>query len=161
MIDPVSLLAFYGTLALNGLFLRASKVYRAAQCRSAAVLVPAVLGLLWCCSASIPLMAQESQQRPVKDHERETWRKAMVRTPLPNKRGCFQVSYPNKEWKEIACSNAKVVPPQLPRRGNHNPTVGAGSGDWAAGIGGHDNNGGGIVLKHQWSYQRKRWHLRR
>jgi|GEM_PF-1084187 len=131
MIAPVSLLASCGTLALNGLFLRATRVYRAAQCRSAAVLVPAVLGLLWCCSASIPLMAQESQQRPVKDHERETWRKAMVRTPLP-KKGCFQVSYPNKEWKEIACSNAKVVPPQLPRRGNHNPTVGAGSGDWAA-----------------------------
>jgi len=106
MIDPASLLAIYSTLALNGLFSCATKVYRAAQCRSAAVLVPAVLGLLWCCNASIPLMAQESQQRPVKDPEREAWRKAMVRTP-PLKKGCFQVSYPNKEWKEIACSNAK------------------------------------------------------
>ena len=131
MIDPASLLAFCGTLALNGLLSCAAKVYRAAQYRSAAVLVPAVLGLLWCCNASIPLMAQESQQRPVKNPEREAWRKAMVRTPLP-KKGCFQVSYPNKEWKEIACSNAKVVPPQLPRRGNHNPTVGGGgTADWA------------------------------
>lgn len=96
MIDPASLLAFCGTLALNGLLSCAAKVYRAAQYRSAAVLVPAVLGLLWCCNASIPLMAQESQQRPVKNPEREAWRKAMVRTPLP-KKGCFQVSYPNKE----------------------------------------------------------------
>jgi len=114
MIDPASLLAFCGTLALNGLLSCAAKVYRAAQYRSAAVLVPAVLGLLWCCNASIPLMAQESQQRPVKNPEREAWRKAMVRTPLP-KKGCFQVSYPNKEWKEIACSNAKVVIPNNTR----------------------------------------------
>jgi len=131
MIDPASVLAFYGTLALNGLFSCATKVYRAAQCRSATVLVPAVLGLLCCCNASIPLMAQESHQRPVKDPAREAWRKAMVRTPLP-KKGCFEVSYPNKEWKEIACSKAPVVPPQLPRRGGHTPTVGAGSGDWSA-----------------------------
>ena len=45
MIAPVSLLAFYGTSALNGLLLSATKVYRAAQCRSAAVLVPAMLGI--------------------------------------------------------------------------------------------------------------------
>jgi hypothetical protein len=131
MIDRASLLAFCGTCALNALFSCVTKVYRAAQCRSAAILVPAVLGLLWCCNASIPLMAQESQQRPVKDPEREAWRKAMVRTPLL-KKGCFQVSYPDKEWKEIACSKARVVPPQLPRRGGHTPTVGAGGSDWTA-----------------------------
>jgi hypothetical protein len=160
MIAPVSVLAFYGTSAWNGLFLCATKVYRAAQCRSAAVLVPAVLGLLWCCNASIPLMAQESQQRPVKDHERETWRKSMVWTQL-TKKGCFQVSYPNKEWKEIACSNAKVVPPQLPRKGNHNPAVGSGSGDWTAVSAGTITTAEGSFLSTNGVYQRERWHLRR
>lgn len=121
---------FHGC-ALNGLFSRATRVCRAARWRSAVMLVPALIGLLWCCAASTPLMGQESQ-RPAKNPEREQWRKAMVRTPLPNKRGCFEVSYPNKEWKEVTCSKAPVVPPQLPRRGNHNPTVGAGSGDWTA-----------------------------
>jgi hypothetical protein len=130
MMSPASLLTFTGTLALNGLFSCVTKVCRAVRRRPAAVL--AVLGLLGCCATSMPLAAQDSQQRPVKDPERETWRKAMVRTPLP-KRGCFQVSYPNKEWREVACSKAPARPVH-PQRGGGNPPVvgGGGATDWSA-----------------------------
>src|SRR5437868_1054430 len=116
------------TFALPPVFLCRPKLRRTVRIRAAAVLRVVVLAGL----ASLPLMAQESQKRPVKDPERETWRKAMVRVPLP-KKGCFQASYPDREWKEVACSKAPVLPPQPPRRGRKPPTVGGGgTTDWSA-----------------------------
>jgi hypothetical protein len=99
---------------------------------------------LWIIATALMLMAgaglggaQEATQ--AKSAERETWRKAMVRTPLP-KKGCFHASYPEKEWREVAC----VTPPPQPfrpqTRGNGNGktgppnTVGGDyTNDWAAG----------------------------
>lgn len=95
--------------------------------KPAALVAAFLLGL---CVASGPLMAQESK-RPTKDPERETWRKTMVRIP-PLKKGCFEATFPNKEWKEVACSKERVVPPQIRRRGGKNPTVGGGGSDWTA-----------------------------
>ena len=112
--------------AVSPLFSYMQKLHRVPR-KPATIVAALVFGL---CVASVPLMAQESQH-PAKDPERETWRKTMVRTP-PVKNGCFQASYPNKEWKEVACSKERVIPPQIRRRGGKNPTVGGGGPDWTA-----------------------------
>lgn len=70
----------------------------------------------------------QSNVPPAKSEVREAWRKSMVRTPLP-KKGCFQASYPDKEWREVACSTAKPFPPQPHAKGikrGGTPLVGGG-----------------------------------
>lgn len=73
----------------------------------------------WFIAMSLMLMAgaglgQTQEPKPGRDAEREAWHKAMVRTPLP-KKGCFHASYPDKEWREVACSTAKpfLLRPQV------------------------------------------------
>jgi hypothetical protein len=45
----------------------------------------------------------------------EAWRESMAQIPLP-KKGCFEASYPSKEWREVP--SAKAPPhPMLPGRG--------------------------------------------
>jgi hypothetical protein len=81
---------------------------------------------------SVPQDAQAAKQ--------EAWRKSMARVPLP-KKGCFNASYPNMEWKEVPCAT-KPPPPPLPRpgqgagRGSPDIVGGGGSGDFAASVSG-------------------------
>lgn len=90
----------------------------------------AMLGLVLSCIGAVPLLAQEVVQHPSKNPEREAWRKAMVKIPLP-KNGCFQASYPNKEWQEVPCSKAPLLtfPPQ---RKDGGPQIVGANADWAA-----------------------------
>lgn len=114
-------------------FLDVRRLDHAAQRQLVTALLVAIVGLFGCCAK---LRAQESQPRPGADHERETWRKAMVRTPLP-KNGCFKAEYPNNEWQEVTCLPPSKYPnpPQQREKRGKGPsanTVGAGSGDWSA-----------------------------
>lgn len=45
----------------------------------------------------------------------KAWRISMMQIPLP-KKGCFEASYPSKEWREIPSRKASPAP-MLPRRG--------------------------------------------
>jgi hypothetical protein len=55
----------------------------------------------------------------------EAWRISMAQIPLP-KKGSFEASYPNKEWREVP--SAKAPPyPMLPRRGPRPFIVGGGN----------------------------------
>ncbi len=56
---------------------------------------------------------------------REEWRITMAQVPLP-KQGCFQSSYPEKAWKETACTRAPDYP--MPPRIGPRPLV-VGNGD--------------------------------
>jgi hypothetical protein len=53
-------------------------------------------------ASTSPCWAQEATQLPSKSEVRETWRKSMVRKPLP-KNGCFKAEYPSTEWQETQC----------------------------------------------------------
>ncbi|CAG0963202.1 hypothetical protein ANAEL_00753 [Anaerolineales bacterium] len=44
----------------------------------------------------------------------EAWRLSMAQAPLP-KKGCFQSSYPSKDWQEVSCTTAPPYP-YIPRR---------------------------------------------
>jgi hypothetical protein len=46
---------------------------------------------------------------------REDWHVSMAQVPLP-KKGCFQSTYPGKEWREVTCMPAPNYP-MPPRRG--------------------------------------------
>ncbi len=48
--------------------------------------------------------------------ERDAWRDSMAQTALP-KQGCFQASYPSKEWREVPC----VATPRYPQPPRHGP----------------------------------------
>jgi hypothetical protein len=79
--------------------------------------------------------AQENTQPSSEEAaNREAWRKSMAQHPLP-KKGCFKASYPNREWKEVACQAPSKFP-NPPQRGGgkgRGPnTVGNTSGDWSA-----------------------------
>ncbi len=75
---------------------------------------------------------------------RQDWRISMAQVPLP-KKGCFQSSYPSREWREVTCTTAPNYPVQ-PRRGARPLVVGnandiaaqAPSGFIATGIGSFD-----------------------
>jgi len=56
---------------------------------------------------------------------RRDWHESMKHVPPP-KKGCFQASYPDKQWKEVRC----VTPPPYPGMPRHGPrpgTVGNGN----------------------------------
>ncbi len=55
----------------------------------------------------------------------EGWRVEMAKVALP-KRGTFEATYPNKEWKEVK-STTRPPYPYLPRRGPKPLTVGGGN----------------------------------
>jgi hypothetical protein len=55
----------------------------------------------------------------------EAWRISMAKTPLP-KKGCFEASYPSKEWREVPSAKARPYP-MPPRRGPKPLIVGNGN----------------------------------
>ena len=88
------------------------------------------------CQAESDAPEDQAKQAPSeKAAIREQWRKEMARVPLP-KNGCFNASYPNREWKEVPCGPPSKFPnpPQEGREGNGSGPnlVGAGNGDWSA-----------------------------
>lgn len=64
------------------------------------------------------------QQSAEEAKQRDDWRVSMAQVPLP-KKGCFQSTYPNREWQETACTIAPNIP-FLPRRGPRPLIVGNG-----------------------------------
>jgi hypothetical protein len=68
--------------------------------------------------AAVQLSAEESRLR-------EDWRISMAQVPLP-KKGCFESSYPRKEWQEVPCTPAPNYP--MPPRQGLRPFV-VGNGD--------------------------------
>jgi hypothetical protein len=63
------------------------------------------------------------------DSARTTWRRNLAQTPRP-KRGCFTATYPDMQWKEVACAQAPNKP-FPPKHGARGMTVGNGV-DYAA-----------------------------
>ncbi len=57
--------------------------------------------------------------------QRETWRKAMVKTERPSK-GCFTATYPERTWRVVPCGKAPQKP-YPPRTGIRPQTVGNGT----------------------------------
>lgn len=55
---------------------------------------------------------------------REVWRTDMAQVPLP-KEGCFECSYPSREWTEVPCATAPDYP-MVPKRGPRPLVVGNG-----------------------------------
>jgi hypothetical protein len=66
---------------------------------------------------AVQLSAEESRLR-------EDWRISMAKVPLP-KKGCFESSYPRKEWQEVPCAAAPNIP-MPPRQGARPFVVGNG-----------------------------------
>jgi hypothetical protein len=58
---------------------------------------------------------------------RKAWRESIAKTPLP-KKGTFEASYPDKEWREVKYSTELTRHPMLPRRGPM-PTLFGGNGN--------------------------------
>src|SRR5216684_468458 len=107
---------------------------------------------------------------PEEARAQETWRTSMAQVPLP-KKGCFQSTYPAKEWSEVTCTTAPPYP-QPPRRGPRPLIVGNGddvstqapSGLISAAIGSFENvtnvtseagqiNGTGGQINNAYTYQ--------
>src|SRR5262249_62374095 len=65
-------------------------------------------------SPPVALSPEERQRREewerAEPQKRAEWEQAMPQVPLP-KRGCFEASYPNKEWREGPGANH---PPHTP-----------------------------------------------
>jgi hypothetical protein len=77
--------------------------------------------------------AQEEGTRLPSATELENWRHMMGQTPKP-KKGCFEATYPETEWREVQCTTAPNIP-LLParRNGTGAATVGDGA-DYAAAV---------------------------
>jgi hypothetical protein len=56
---------------------------------------------------------------------RRDWHSSMKQVPPP-KKGCFQASYPDKQWKEVPCTRPPPYP-GMPRRGPRPGLVGNGN----------------------------------
>lgn len=69
--------------------------------------------------------------------ERENWRKMVLRTPRP-KKGCFEATYPETQWREVTCKPpmTKLYPPK-PRGMIRTETVGGAGPDFSAVVTGH------------------------
>jgi hypothetical protein len=81
----------------------------------------------------LPLRAMAQQTTPPPANERlspeqlrlrEDWRISMAQVPMP-KKGCFQASYPSREWREVTCTTTPNYP-MPPRRGSRPLVVGNG-----------------------------------
>jgi hypothetical protein len=88
--------------------------------KSCAMLAPLMLsvGLVGAGEA-----AAQTRREPTVQ-QRETWRKAIVRTPRP-KKGCFVARYPETKWREVPCATPPNRP-YPPRQGIRPQTVGNG-----------------------------------
>ncbi len=71
--------------------------------------------------------AQQTQSEQIKMATAwKTWRNVMKRTPLPQKTGCFNASYPNTTWQKATCKKAPDIP-YFPANGSRPYTVGGGN----------------------------------
>jgi hypothetical protein len=83
-------------------------------------------------SSKQPVPATASGGAAAPSTDRETWRKEMLKRPLP-KKACFTALYPNREWQQVPCKTPPSTPLQSPGQGGPIPyQVGAGYGDWIA-----------------------------
>ena len=89
---------------------------------------------------------QANQQVSTEElRRREDWRINIAQVAVP-KKGCFSASYPNNQWREVACVAAPDYP-QFPKHGPRPMTVGSGndvspqapSGTISTAIGSFDN----------------------
>lgn len=80
---------------------------------------------------------QQEKWRQATPQEREQWRQAISKTPKPGK-GCFEASYPDKQWHEVPCgkSNRKLYPPKRGAMSRTDQVGGAGP-DFSAQVTGH------------------------
>jgi hypothetical protein len=74
-------------------------------------------------AAPTPPLANQ-QLSPEEARLRDDWRVSMAQVPLP-KKGCFQSTYPSREWQEVTCTTAPNIP-FVPRRGPRPLVVGNG-----------------------------------
>jgi hypothetical protein len=75
--------------------------------------------------------------------ERESWRKMILHTPRP-RRGCFVATYPETEWREVACKTPPHTPYQPKLRGGiRTDTVGGSGTDFSPQVTGHISEGEG------------------
>jgi hypothetical protein len=68
-------------------------------------------------------------KQPEKIAAREDWRKAMKQVAKP-KKGCFTATYPNRQWREVACVTPRAIP-FGPKKGPRPFTIGNGT-DYSA-----------------------------
>jgi len=88
------------------------------------ILIAAVL-LSWLSPSHAISQATPQRLQPEEIRQRQTWHIEMAKIPLP-KKGCFQASYPNKQWQEVACKAAPPYP--MPPRHGPRPLI-VGNGD--------------------------------
>lgn len=81
--------------------------------------------------------AQASTRGQPTKIERESWRKTVLRVPLP-KKGCFAATYPETQWHEVTCKTPprKLYPPKRPGM-IRTETVGGAGPDFSAVVTGH------------------------
>ena len=103
------------------------------------------------CVAAPNYPQQAGQQVSAEElKRRDDWRVNISQLALP-KKGCFEASYPNNQWREVACVAAPNYP-QPPKRGPRPLVVGnandvspqAPSGNISTAIGSFDNVSSGI-----------------
>jgi hypothetical protein len=69
-----------------------------------------------------PTPSPATDQKSEESRLLDDWRISMAQVPLP-KKGCFQSSYPSKEWQDVTCTKAPPYP-MLPRQGPRPLVVG-------------------------------------
>lgn len=121
--------------------LRPRWIHRLARAgvKSCAMLAGLALGIAssGAAAAAATAITQQAQDMPLANQqqavaprqpaevERESWRKAILKTPRP-KKACFTATYPETEWREVPC---KTPPhrPYPPKHGIRPVTVGSGT----------------------------------
>jgi len=109
---------------------------------TAALVITFIAGCWWGFSASAqpappsaqsapPQTAPQATSQTAPAQSQEAWEATMSRTPVP-KKGCFESSFPNTEWQEVACTTA-LPRPYPPARGSRPEIVGNGI-DWTASV---------------------------
>jgi hypothetical protein len=70
--------------------------------------------------------------------ERESWRQTIIHIALPGK-GCFVATYPETQWREMACKppSTKLYPPRRPGMIRTETVGGGGPTDFSAVVTGH------------------------
>jgi hypothetical protein len=86
-------------------------------CRSRALCIMAVAcllsGLLYPATAPAQTTQEATKGQP-DAAELQSWRKMLLALPRP-RNGCFTANYPERQWREVACSTPphKLYPPKL------------------------------------------------
>jgi hypothetical protein len=82
-----------------------------------------------------PTPSPNQQLSPEELQKRKDWALSMHKKPAP-KKGCFTVTYPSTEWKEVPCVKAPNIP-SIPRNGPRPAVVGNGNDVSAQAPSGH------------------------